>query len=284
MRVDLCPGSEGLAELVEGRLQGARREELLAHVAACEDCYTVYAETLRFLETAPPTARAATADIWSRALRVLLPLAAAAVLTVVVFGPGAPPDPVALLLAASGPQGLPGDAWDEQPLAYGFAASADSGRSFLLGVEAVDVALALALDPHGAGRERLEVLRQRVEAGAFGTQPVEHYRRLEQQLRDGSVPRPEQLVPAAGVDREAFQVGRWVEACRRAAVARREAFLTDAHTRAVLERLELPSTSAPARREWAVVRTILGRDRRDDEAWQRLERALAQLIRLAGGA
>lgn len=43
-----CPSAEDLAAYIDGTLGKAESERITGHLASCEDCYTVYSETLHF--------------------------------------------------------------------------------------------------------------------------------------------------------------------------------------------------------------------------------------------
>ncbi len=47
---DQCPDLEELAALADGQTDPGSREHLLEHLDSCEDCYEVFAETVRFSE------------------------------------------------------------------------------------------------------------------------------------------------------------------------------------------------------------------------------------------
>lgn len=51
-----CPDLEELAAFADGRLSGAARDAVVEHLADCEDCYEIYAETLRVQEDLGPRA------------------------------------------------------------------------------------------------------------------------------------------------------------------------------------------------------------------------------------
>lgn len=51
-----CPELEELAAFVDGKLSGAERDAVVEHLASCEACYEVYAETLRIQEDLGPRA------------------------------------------------------------------------------------------------------------------------------------------------------------------------------------------------------------------------------------
>src|SRR5262245_20525818 len=48
--LDPCPGMGLLAACVEGRLAADTRKRVLQHLLGCEDCYTVFSETARFVD------------------------------------------------------------------------------------------------------------------------------------------------------------------------------------------------------------------------------------------
>ncbi len=43
-----CPAAEELAAFIDRRLHANKREEVLEHLTRCEDCYSVFRETVRF--------------------------------------------------------------------------------------------------------------------------------------------------------------------------------------------------------------------------------------------
>jgi tetratricopeptide (TPR) repeat protein len=86
-----CPDPETLAGYLDGRLSGSDRDRVVAHLADCEDCYFVFAESVRTLAVAPPVSRAAhmwrtaaSAPAWGKAAAAVASLAAAAMLTFAV--------------------------------------------------------------------------------------------------------------------------------------------------------------------------------------------------------
>lgn len=53
-----CPPAEDLGALVDGEVAGSRRERLLAHLNACEECFETFTVAVEFLEANPEFARA----------------------------------------------------------------------------------------------------------------------------------------------------------------------------------------------------------------------------------
>ncbi len=92
-----CPDLEDLAALADGRLAEKERARVLDHVAGCEACYEVFAETARLredlatseeaTEDPPRSAAVLTFPVLRRRVLSVAALAAAAVLAVVVWRP-----------------------------------------------------------------------------------------------------------------------------------------------------------------------------------------------------
>ncbi|HUP24907.1 MAG TPA: zf-HC2 domain-containing protein, partial [Thermoanaerobaculia bacterium] len=51
------PSPEALAAFVDGRLSGDPRDQVMAHLDRCRDCYEVFAETVRFQRQEEPRGR-----------------------------------------------------------------------------------------------------------------------------------------------------------------------------------------------------------------------------------
>lgn len=80
------PTEEILAAMVDGRLTGKERREVVEHLDACPDCYEVFAETVRFQEEDAPRGRVVpAAGRWgTRRYRIAAAAAAAAALVVAI--------------------------------------------------------------------------------------------------------------------------------------------------------------------------------------------------------
>jgi hypothetical protein len=75
-----CPEPELLACLVEGSALPEDRARLLLHMAECKDCYGVFAETARFVDTLPASSTVQGSVRRTRNAPLVLPLAAALLL------------------------------------------------------------------------------------------------------------------------------------------------------------------------------------------------------------
>lgn len=64
MSETLCPDHEALAVLAEHELSTPERARLIRHVTECRDCYVVYVETVRLLETAATSGQLAGGRPW----------------------------------------------------------------------------------------------------------------------------------------------------------------------------------------------------------------------------
>jgi tetratricopeptide (TPR) repeat protein len=111
--VHTCPDPETLAAFIDGKLTGREREEVVAHLADCADCYFVFSESVRAAapadrEAADNRSRFRVIQEWFARPRVMWSsvagLAAAAALAVAVIGPwrASPTRDLQLLVAAVG--------------------------------------------------------------------------------------------------------------------------------------------------------------------------------------
>ena len=82
-RFDACPDSELIAAYMEGGLSDEERTTVTDHLASCEDCYLLFAESLRTEVEAQP-AVTPVVPMWRRFAISAAGLAAAAMLTLTV--------------------------------------------------------------------------------------------------------------------------------------------------------------------------------------------------------
>jgi CHAT domain-containing protein len=96
MLLRYCPSLEVLAEHIDGRLTARESRQVVEHLAVCESCFQIVAETVAFQDQearerlrATPAARPARRPRGQWRLLAAAPLAAAAVLAVILLTPGA---------------------------------------------------------------------------------------------------------------------------------------------------------------------------------------------------
>src|SRR6476469_5837028 len=76
-----CPDANRLAAFIEGRLTGADQEQVQRHLLSCGDCYSVFGETVQWLDQ-PGASRSRSVPV----RRVLLAAAAVLVLIAALGG------------------------------------------------------------------------------------------------------------------------------------------------------------------------------------------------------
>lgn len=239
-----CPDLEELAAFVDGRLAGGARASVVEHLASCEDCYEVYAETLRVVEDleAEPAAvedEAADDDLapvvlhprsfpwaWPAAAAAL---AAAAAVVLVVLLPVATSRTSGELVAVAGiggqtrlDKGWQEHGWSTTRSGNPYEYLDPAERSFRVGVRVVDLRSALELDDRDTARSIVagEIIPL-LEAEEFGFPML--YEDLAKQLESGAL--TELIEPSAkaeeglGPENEIyFELGKWVESARLAAL------------------------------------------------------------------
>lgn len=197
------PEVEEIAALLDGRLEGVERGHLVAHLADCEDCYEIFAETARFLGeeatagTAPeePAVETETparpadgpgtgrvlrpdSDRWRRTALVTAAVAAAAAIALVVWSPAASffgfgdyPPTVAELAGALSTESAAravGGTWDGHGWRVmrgaGPALAPEEERAFQIGVRVVEMDVALAADDRRLATDITYDLEKRLAA------------------------------------------------------------------------------------------------------------------------
>ncbi len=299
-----CPDLEDLAALADGRLRGAERERVVAHLADCERCYEIFAEVVELQEEEEDGAREAPANppgdgaeplaevVVHPRSRSWWPAAGAAAAAALVLLVAAP-------LLFDGRQPTPDAGWDEHDWLRlrSVPALSPEARAFRLGVRSVD--LVVALEAGRADRAKEHGSSLRALAGG-----IEHYagarellEKLSARLRDGEEP--------AGLVRQAeraaellldvvspppyYELGRWAEAGREAALVGDSRFFTSAGTRRFLDHLksfeaspEIPGAlPAELAGELKSVRSLIAAEPAGEQL-EDLERALTRVVDLAG--
>lgn len=259
-----CPDLEELAAFVDGRLEDDARAAVVEHLASCEDCYEVYAETLRVIEDleAEPVAvddEAANDDLapvvrHPRSFPWAWPTAAAALAAAAVVLVLRLPDFLSTsrtsgeLVAVAGIRGetdlgewyAHGWSTTRGPNPYEYLSPEE--RSFRVGVRFVDLRSALALEDRDVAQNLAAELALLIEADGLGLQyflseslrgdfgpgaPMERLNEIAAQTEESFVPENETY----------FELGKQIETARLAALIGNARYF-EGHFRRYLRRLE----------------------------------------------
>ncbi|HEX9734844.1 MAG TPA: zf-HC2 domain-containing protein [Thermoanaerobaculia bacterium] len=237
-----CPDLAELAAFVDGRLAGEARAAVIEHLASCEDCYEVYAETLRVGEDLAAEDAAANDDLapvvrHPRSFRWVWPAAAAAlaatvgflVLRLPVFL--AAPRSSGELVAATGiteqtelKEDWDAHRWSTTRGQNPYELLSPEERSFRVGVRVVDLRSALELSDRDVVRAVTGEIVTLLEADEFGFGEI-LYESLEREFGpDAPSAKLIQLSEQAEKDmlpedETYFELGKQIEAARLAALA-----------------------------------------------------------------
>ncbi len=302
--------NERLAELLEGRLEGPERDELLAYLANADEDFHVFARTAAVLremeeeegvphppltppvpevtppparEPSPPSVRAG----WRRwrASRVIVPpvLAGLVVLAMVVSRAGsvAGVSPVRLA-AALGAESLPGGLSTVGGGSRGGAEYPAAEAGALL----VDLAVSIQAGDSGTTATRAQQVYTRFDNRAVPGSPI-------RQIVEGPAQPPTVLLPLVDQEtellsarsdafRDSLQLGAWTQAARIAAARQDTEFFQGRTTRAMLRRAARTTRDDPAARQAVEsLRTALAADGARD--WpavrQRLDAVMSAITR-----
>ncbi|HEX6042472.1 hypothetical protein [Longimicrobium sp.] len=263
---------ERLAALLEGRLEGPERDELLAYLATADEDFHVFAKTaavLREMEEEEAAARAQKAgeqvklparetlppSVTGRrrrwgASRVIVPAVLAGLAALVIFvAPGRTPaagSPVAM--AQSLGQGLPEGWTDHVPWTpeRGDTEREQNTRAVQSGARLVDLTLAIRAGDPAEIKHLAEDLLARSGVADVPSNPL---RQIANQAGD-SAALPPLLEQAYGrltaqLDPAYLQLGGWTEAALLAAHYRDVRFFRSGDTRAMLARAERLTRDVP---------------------------------------
>ena len=269
------PDLEDIAALIDGRLAGAERARVVARLAEDEASYEVFSEVLRLQEEEQPaegpvavepanargevvpfdhrSRRGPSGSGWRRWLPAAAMLAAA--LSAVVIG-SLLRDPsrdarsltVASLRNAAPSTGLD-DWYGEGKITLrgeGVTGATDNKVDFQLGVQVVDLHVALATNDLGHARtalqRQLNLLNNDDRALYLEGARYERLLEMLEQGPDAAVLRAEAATGERELEESVgglyFDFGRWVEAARLAAEVGEVDFFTHRRTRRMLQRLE----------------------------------------------
>lgn len=295
---------ERLSALLQGRLSGPERDELLAHLAASDDDYEVFNDAVEILgaleeqdaRTAAAEEPAAVIPMpqrerpWRPPVRwvsLAAVVAGVALVSTLAVRGGTPAggDPVWLAAAVHTPgQGLPAG-WTDEPLWPGDRGDASSGGTdevMAARAGAKLVELAVAIRARDTAETQLRAVQlQRLEGGVGDATPLREIGR-----RAGEPPEVLEDLLDRAADRLAdryenddyLQLGAWTRAALFAAAARDSAFFSDAPSREMLRRAaRLTRRDAAAHVSVERVRTALAAE--EAPKWDLLEATLKALLR-----
>ncbi|HEV8240514.1 MAG TPA: zf-HC2 domain-containing protein [Thermoanaerobaculia bacterium] len=284
-----CPSAEMLASYGDGKLTAVERREVERHLAACEDCFELFAGAAAFrLEEAAeshpvaalPAPRPDRRRWWQTA-------ASAAVLATgvwIVVASRTPAPTMAWIDGLGGPQDLQAAAvhvWNGgSGLGFSGGLPADK-RAFRLGVHLVDARVALGATDDEHWDMALEQAATLVPSESELARILSELRAGDGTHDNGTAKADEldQLVKRARAGApEAFDLGAWAEAGRLAALGRRTGFLESE----LADRLDAADWAAGqdpvVAREIEAIRDALGDHRVSTVELSRLQRSFEQLI------
>jgi Putative zinc-finger len=304
------PDDERLSALLDGRLTGRERDEVLAHLAADDEDYQVFVDTADVLREAeagedaaprreesgarreeegriPPSLRPGARRWPGRApRRIALAAAAAGLVVLAVLAlrgrAAAPGDPVRLAgRLAYAERGLP-EGWTERRTwssARGGAATRREARAARAGALLVDLSVAVAARDSADTRLLATQLRERFDAQATSSSPIRQVSARAGEPSAALRPLVEKAAERleARLGRDHLRLGAWTEAASLAAYRRDEAFFRSGDTRRMLGRAERLTAADPAARDaLARVRAALPAEGAPD--WDALTGTLDTLL------
>ena len=291
---------EELAAYIDGRLNGARKQQVEAHLAENPEDYELFVDSARFLDeeaglvlAEPDVQRAA----WAR---FALPVAALVLLSLAAFWflNRASSVPTALQLATALPDGAPqalyGDDWDRN--IWSVFRGPGSSNAFRLGVRAVDLEVAWRAQDRASLKEFAGQISGALEASdVFGLE--DDYKNLATAFGNEGLPLAEledklranqdmlyETFEGSIADDQYFRVGLWAETARLAVQAEDEAVLRGRVLRGLSKTITVDDTW-PDRARQAYDRAtsrIASGDRLDAEAYAALNEDLERLISVLG--
>lgn len=290
---------EMLAALLDGRLEGARREEALAALASDEAAYEAYVDAVAVTLELKAAEEAAIRPIrtavpsWRRpgAQRFLIAagLAALLILPWAVYRAQAPdPSHLWMVEALNGYRtGVP-EGWDPAP--WGARRSVDGSltpeaRAVRVGAALVDLELAARAGDSERVRTIAGEVARLLDALPAAGPAAGIYRTIADRSGSGYQELAPLLDRGRGsafllLEEERVRIGAWTEAARIAAARRADGFFSTDGSRSMLQRLGSdPIIPEPARAAATRASAALAGTPPD---WVTLESALAELLALLG--
>lgn len=251
---ETCPPLEDIAAFLDGKLSGEERARIVAHLAECESCYTLFADAARFQleegkEAAAEPAKAAVVPFpRKRVLRWALPLAAmllVGVATIPLYRQyNEMPDMFAAqLVDLSALKNVPSDRlWSNDKRSGSKLELTDSQPAeFMLGAHLVDLRVILARNDAQESVNVLARINRYIESLLFADEQAQFYLKVQAEIVDGKREPKELLAEATATEASLTEItsyslafGKWVEASRLSALARKPEFFEDRRNRQFL--------------------------------------------------
>ncbi len=261
---ETCPPLEDIAAFLDHKMAGEERDRFMAHLAGCEECYPVFADSARFMleeegfleeppgpaEVPPPVApvvplqrKGAGAPRWALPLAAVLILGLATI--PLYFQASRKPEMLsAELVDPAALQNVPTESvWNQDKRGEAEPGALDqSPFEFLVGVHLVDLRFTLA---RGDKDESLNVLARingQMKGLLFVTEQAKFYEKAVADLDQGRRTLTEVAAQAERVEAELTKnfeefphlaFGKWAEAGRLSAKAKNPAFFEDRDNRRV---------------------------------------------------
>lgn len=255
------PTDEDLAAYIDGKLSKTERERTTAHLASCEDCYALYAETAHFLiDSSPATSEDAVFDekivpFPSRGRGLVAKWGAIAALLLVGVGSGAyfqflmrPPALPTGDMTAS----LPNSPDVNQRFWLGPTYRGGGGEAeakpdetaVRLGIQLVNLQVSLRAGKVTESQDVVARILGLLKSQLFTDDLQKGYTAITVDLANGKSPAA--VLPEAtrlaqesreAVETTSLDLGQWVEAGRLAAISRDPSFFQQSEARNFLRRL-----------------------------------------------
>ena len=258
-----CPEPEILAAFLDRRLAADERARVADHLAECEACYEVFADSARFKLEEEASARRATVVpfrarrrwAWAAGLAAAAALVAAVLWSPILGRPaGGGAETVAGVPLPHGSAAgrFPDEAWSSLRSGGGRGPGlAPPTLSFRAGVRSVDLTLALAAGDASGAAALLPELRAHAEGFELSQAIVALLDAAGERLEDGRLVEASSLVREAvdslteAADRLWYPFGAWAEAGRVAAAAGEVDHFRDRRVRALARRRVVADLPAP---------------------------------------